>query len=66
MVVKPIPVLLLTLMASVAFISLAQAQGGEVAVVVNPANPIRGSASSSCARSWPARNVHGRAVSPSG
>jgi len=42
MVVKPIPVLLLALMASVAFISPAQAQGGEVAVVVNPANPIRG------------------------
>jgi len=42
MVVKSIPVLLLALVASVAFISPARAQSAEVAVVVNPANPIKG------------------------
>jgi hypothetical protein len=42
MVVKSIPVLLLALMASVAFASPALAQSREVAVVVNPANPIKG------------------------
>jgi len=42
MVAKPIPVLLLALMASLAFISPALAQSGDVAVVVNPMNPIRG------------------------
>ena len=41
MVVKSIPVLLLALMASVVSVTPAQAQGGEVAVVVNPANPIK-------------------------
>jgi len=39
---KSIPVLLLALVASLAFIPPALAQGGDVAVVVNPANPITG------------------------
>jgi hypothetical protein len=42
MVVKSIPVLLLALLASVAIASPALAQSREVAVVVNPANSIKG------------------------